>query len=231
MIILLQCPADEIKDHISLIADTVTEICKIVITNNGQLPLSIPTYPSHNDRESPLVQICHGAPGHLLLMSILQDRRSPCYAFWQPSWTESSRLATRVIWQQGLLSKGGSLCHGIAGNAWPWLVYGRNILISNGSTVESDEMLSLALAFLLEARFTRPFTNSEKYRLPDVPLSMFEGLAGTICAWSEACIVIKMRLQEMNTNERALFTSDVRGLDKCLLGVPGLGGYGVRGLL
>jgi len=202
-----------------------------VITNNGHLPLSTPDYPSSSNKEFPLVQICHGAPGHLLLMGILQDQHNPCRAFWQPSWTESVQLATTVIWEQGLLSKGGGLCHGLAGNAWPWLISSRNVMFSNGSTKGSDEALSLALAFLLETRFTQPFSSAERYRLPDAPLSMFEGLAGTVCAWSEACIVIEMRLHEMKGGNGLSVAYNAKDLDNCLLGVPGLGGYGVRGFL
>jgi len=103
--------------------------------------------------------------------------------------------------------------------------------MSGGSAAESDEMLALALAFLLEARSTQPFSEAEKYRMPDAPSSMFEGLAGTICAWSEACIVIKMRLQRMEMDGEPTHTNDTDILEGCLFGVPGLGGSGVRGLL
>lgn len=37
------------------------------------------------------------------------------------------------------------------------------------------------------------------YRRPDRPYSLFEGLAGAVCAWADACVVIKERLDHMQT--------------------------------
>ena len=85
----------------------------------GHLPSSLPRrYHAYGE----LVQLCHGAPGALLLIAAL---RSACAHTGKTHPPEldivESRLSDRV-WKEGLLSKGMSLCHGIAGNAWPWLL-------------------------------------------------------------------------------------------------------------
>lgn len=70
--------------------------------------------------------------------------------------------------------------------------------------------------------------------MPDNPYSLFEGLAGTICAWADACVVIATRFRKLEKLERADLTrkSDIEREDINELGVPGLGGVGLpRGLL
>lgn len=70
--------------------------------------------------------------------------------------------------------------------------------------------------------------------MPDTPYSLFEGLAGTICAWAEACVVITTRLRKLEKLERAGINikGDIDKEDEYELGIPGLGGVGQpRGLL
>jgi hypothetical protein len=80
------------------------------------------------------------------------------------------------------LSKGGGICHGITGNAWPLLslaAAGYGITQDVGkSSVENqtrylieDELLAKALCFLLEARKAPPFMPEpeSRYRSPDNP--------------------------------------------------------------
>jgi hypothetical protein len=129
------------------------------------------------------------------------------------------------------LSKGGGLCHGIAGNAWSLLLlhatfeYGqeemeqaksnyrqREGLTENAAAsmmedeTTGDYFLSRAIAMLLHARETRPYnqspgTGNPEYRMPDMPSSWFEGLAGTVCAWAEACAFIEARLRKIELSE------------------------------
>ena len=83
--------------------------------------------------------------------------------------------------------------------------------------IRSSDYLSRALAFLLHAPDLPPLGLSGKvdkhYKLPDNPLSLFEGLAGAICVWADVC---------------ALLT---QGKDAQLLGLPGVGGLGAFGPL
>ncbi|RMJ26649.1 hypothetical protein PHISP_02461 [Aspergillus sp. HF37] len=182
--------------------------------------------------------------------------------YWRPEWDQATRLATERVWEEGLLSKGGSICHGIAGNAWPLLLlhdcfeYGdeqtetakRNFTersqthASSEAQLTGDYFLSRALAFLLHARETRPYNTTNRataryYRMPDSPYCLFEGLAGTICAWTDACAAIEARLRKMELDEggngcaAALEQDDVfQELVHRQLGFPALGGHGVTGV-
>lgn len=162
------------------------------------------------------------------------------YSHSTETWHQAFRLASEKVWREGLVSKGGGLCHGITGNAWPWL------LLSSQRTSgelpwprgEDDNFLTLTLPFLLEARSTQPFASpssdqeESRYRRPDHPYSLFEGLAGTICAWAEACVVIEARLRMVELElelEEGKGKEDV-GNDEvlrrhlgCLMGMSGFG--------
>jgi len=195
--------------------------------------MSVPERPAVASRTSPLLQVCHGSPGLLLLLDGA-FRHKEVAKFKQEEWVTALFLATERVWEEGLLSKGGGLCHGIAGNAWPLLLLHDSTKKSaKGSWLEpgsSDYYLSRALALLLEARSTQPFTKVEegkegKYRMPDDPYSLFGGLAGTVCAWSEACLLMEERLREMETGEIG------DGTPEKVLGVPGLGIFGTSGLI
>ncbi|KAL1854172.1 hypothetical protein Plec18170_004936 [Paecilomyces lecythidis] len=262
---------DEKSSHYPIIADTITELCKICISNNGHLPTSLPVRPSK--RASPLVQICHGVPGLLLLLATAKNF-SYIAKYEQPEWNEALRLGTERVWEEGLLSKGGGVCHGHAGNAWPFLLLhvvhgyskkgleqtpkpeaesstqiGGHVTRSAGRKKASaeedspgDSYLSKALAMLLYARKTQPFSDSAEarrnFRIPDRPYSLFEGLAGTVCAWADACVVIRMRLRKMELAEelgRPLTQEDMKTDETWeqhsarLLGIVGFGGMGLTG--
>ncbi|KAK1141214.1 hypothetical protein N8T08_009253 [Aspergillus melleus] len=205
--VLLACSPSELNDgtsrtYLPWLAGTVTGICELCIANNGHLPTAIPARHSSSHRTSHLVQICHGAPGVLHLMACARRNTHLIPNFWEPTWDEAIRLASERIWEEGLLSKGGGICHGIAGNAWPWLllhdsfeydidtmeIAKRNYAERTGMTdskpmeheLTSDYFLSRALAFLLHSRETPPYMSSDIYRLPDHPFSLTEGLAGTV---------------------------------------------------
>ncbi|KAK9364912.1 hypothetical protein V1509DRAFT_451565 [Lipomyces kononenkoae] len=266
MTVVLGCRPEELYDgasrnYLPLIANTITSICRLCIANNGHLPTSIPFRSS--SRSSPLVQICHGSPGILLLLACARINRHLTSDFWQPEWDEAVRLATERTWEEGLLSKGGSLCHGMAGNAWPLLLLHNcfeyeveqmqeakrnfskrtNTTSSTNTTMElsGDYFLSKALAFLLQARETPPYSrdlSSHRYRMPDSPFSLFEGLSGTVCAWAEACGMIQARVRKMELEEEhKMFSTAIprdeifEQLMRLRLGIPGLGGNGPHGLL
>ncbi|KAL2001615.1 hypothetical protein VTN02DRAFT_1524 [Thermoascus thermophilus] len=262
---LLQCRVEELDDgasrkHMPLIADTITSLCRVCIANNGHLPLSMP--PRSSARGSPLVQVCHGAPGILLLLATARKNAYLTSRFWQPEWDQATQLAAERVWEEGLLSKGGSLCHGLAGNAWTFLLLHdcfeydvedmkqAKRLFTQSKTgapdgtkheLTGDYFLSRALALLLEARETRPYSSGTRktardYRMPDDPYSLFEGLAGNVCAWAEACAVIEARLRKMELEDEGkvnAFTRDqiFREHTERELGFPGLGGHGPRGLI
>jgi hypothetical protein len=178
-------------------------------------------------------------------------------AYRAPEWDEAVSLGTERVWDEGLLSKGGGLCHGISGNAWPWLILagaefgnmsqesGKVSGIEEQGTTQqqvklsADKFLSRALSFLLHTRETSPFkpASESRYRMPDNPYSLLEGLAGTVCAWSEACVLITARLKLMEMDHVGSVgpgpIEDVRyrGYLADMQGFPGLGGCGAFGLL
>lgn len=219
-------------------------------------------------QKSEFVQLCHGSPGILILLAAALKNGPLVRGFWCPEWDQTIDLASTRIWEEGILSKGGSLCHGIAGNAWPWLLlhdafeyHSREIeqarveyqQRSNASSpltndlsqkLTPDFFLSRALAFLLHARETRPYnsapaTSDRDYRLPDDPYSMFEGLAGNVCAWSDTCAVLQARLRKDEfCAEKGCDSSFGLRQDEAfqkaasrILGFPLLGGNGAIGLL
>lgn len=91
-------------------------------------------------------------------------------------------------------------------------------------TAEGNIALSQSIAMLLQATRLPPLDDSQdalQYRTPDHPASLFEGLAGAITAWLDACVAIRALLQEDKTPHPVLK----------VLGIPGLGGIVAHGLL
>lgn len=210
-----------IKEHYPAIAETITALCNICMTNDGHLPMATPTWPSDGGRSSPLVQICHGTPGLLLLLAAAALNLEFSETYYKPEWIEAIYVGAQKVWEEGLLAKGGGLCHGVAGNAWTLLIlhdcfeYNFNttravrecsgdvrkaFLADDRST--GDWLLSRALAMLKECRNTMPFDDNDKYRMPDNPYSLFKGLAGTLSAWSEAVLAIQARVIFQGAIER-----------------------------
>ncbi|KAH8422845.1 lanthionine synthetase C family protein [Aspergillus melleus] len=264
--VLLACSPSELNDgtsrtYLPWLAGTVTGICQLCIATNGHLPTAIPARHSSSHRPSHLVQICHGAPGVLHLMACARRNTHLVSKFWEPTWDEAIRLASERTWEEGLLSKGGGLCHGIAGNAWPWLllhdsfeydidttaIAKRNYAERTGMTgskpteheLTGDYFLSRALAFLLHSRETPPYDmSSDIYRLPDHPFSLTEGLTGTVCAWADACVAIQARLRKIELTAQgpcsgvALKSDSVfQELGACQLGFPTLAYHRPTGLI
>ncbi|KAF2432205.1 hypothetical protein EJ08DRAFT_138558 [Tothia fuscella] len=109
-------------------------------------------------------------------------------------WGTAMDIDTEAVWKAAILSKGGGRCHGNAANALPI------ILLFEPCDRSTDKLLCYGLVMLLEAHNTAPFkSDSDRYRMPDHPHSLFEGLAGTVWAWAEACIFLEAKLR---TNAR-----------------------------
>ncbi|KAL2867362.1 lanthionine synthetase C family protein [Aspergillus lucknowensis] len=270
--ILLSCRPDEITPYLPELGNTLTTLSRLCIAHNGHLPTSIPPRSTSTSRESPLVQICHGAPAFLALLGTALKIPHLVLTNWTPDWDAAIGLATQRVWDEGILSKGGGLCHGIAGNAWPFLLlhdvfeYKADMLmkarenyaartaapksdidIPDTTILTGDFFLARALAMLLHARETRPFVDharatetpahEHRYRMPDHPFSLFEGLSGTLCAWADACAVLRARLRKMELGfglEGGGAVQEDAVFRECMaqqLGFPFLGGNGVRGVL
>jgi len=72
-----------------------------------------------------------------------------------------------VIWFRGLLKKGYSLCHGVAGNAYCFL--------EMFQTTKSEKHLYRAIKF---AEYCLDYTKQREEYAPDRPMSLFEGMSG-----------------------------------------------------
>lgn len=102
-----------------------------------------------------------------------------------------------------------------------------------------DFFLSKALAFMLHARETRPYNTSsastdKEYRMPDDPYSLYEGLAGNVCAWAETCALLQAKLRKMELSEQGVPYECDGVYQKAMqseLGFPLIGGNGAAGLL
>ncbi|KAG8906719.1 hypothetical protein FRB99_006317 [Tulasnella sp. 403] len=217
MTVLLQCPQKTIERYLPLIEST-TEYLVSLTSHTGHLPSSIP--PKH--RSDPYVQICHGSPGLLLLLNTFRQTYPDRF---KEEWETIETKASRAVWEEGLVTKGLGICHGVTGNAWSWLLSAYQEVITSSITGPDDfsptlqTNLSRGLAYMVHATELPPILQNPllPYRTPDRPYSLFEGLAGAVCAWAEACCVIEACLKGEEVTP--------------VLGFPGLGGVGPTGLL
>ena len=90
-------------------------------------------------------------------------------------WKDSKYLiacieCSDLIWKKGLLKKGPSICHGIAGHGIAHLLVYR--------LTNDEKYLYRAYKF---AEFLKTDLFKTEARIPDSPYSLFEGLAGTVC--------------------------------------------------
>lgn len=142
---------------------------------NSQFPSG--NFPAQfNEKTDRLVHWCHGAPGVVYTLyhahKVLgQDKTI----------LRSLDLALGNIWEKGLLKKGFGTCHGIAGNAYAFLLMYRHTKAEEllyrahkmAEAMRSDEIGKAVEAFIDPQRKT--------IGVPDYPYSLMEGLAGTIC--------------------------------------------------
>lgn len=115
-------------------------------------------------REHKLVHWCHGAPGTIYLMA------KAYLVYNEQKYLDACIRAGEVVWNKGLLLKGPGICHGIAGNAYVFLLLYR--LTGNEK-------------YLYRAKQFADFMNTEAFladsRVPDNPETLYEGTAGTVC--------------------------------------------------
>jgi hypothetical protein len=250
--------------YIPVIGETITALCQLSVATNGHLPMT--STPFSFGQRSELVQLCHGAPGLLILLGAALKNKALTLNHWDPSWDQAIYLGSQRIWEEGLLSKGGSLCHGIAGNAWAWLLlhdcfeyHSNDRKLAQESYLQRSEtsvlpnaeisqkltgdfFLSRALAFMLHARDTKPYSASpasstKDYRMPDAPYDLFEGLAGILCAWADTCAVLQAKLRKMELVKQGVCATSGLSRDPVFrnalsrqVGFPALGGNGPTGL-
>lgn len=125
---------------------------------------NFPCRVGEKDETNDLIHWCHGAGGIIYLMA-------KAYLTWpEEKYLNSCIAIGQLIWEKGLLRKGPGLCHGIAGNAYVFLLLYR----LTGNEVHLDRAIWFA-------RFLNDSVFKNESRIPDNPYSLFEGIAGTAC--------------------------------------------------
>ena len=127
-----------------------------------------------------LVHFCHGAPGAILLFCT-------AYRYFPfKEYLETAETLASVVWEYGLLRKGGGLCHGVAGNAYSFLALYR--------TTQKLCYLHAATHFAYVMRHSHAWAEScsaydDPQRLKrgqaDHKLSLMEGEAGSALFFSD----------------------------------------------
>eukprot|EP01083_Nonionella_stella_P185262 675162_1 len=139
-----------------------------------------------NPRCGNLVQWCHGSPSYVSLFAKyykvcgapkeneneLQDKDKACV----DKCVRAMCDGCEHIWQYGLLTKGRSICHGVSGNAYSFLmVY--DVLSKYQQDIDARKYLYYAFQFA--SFMCHPQTSF--FMQPDAPDSLFEGVAGECC--------------------------------------------------
>jgi hypothetical protein len=116
---------------------------------------------ARSSSEEDIVQWCHGAPGFVpfLLEYAPQSQLA----------ASKTGPAVGIIWERGLLAKGASVCHGMAGNGYCLL----DAYLFSGI----QQHLMQACCFATEIFRLGPVHCCAK---AEHPLSLFEGLAGVV---------------------------------------------------
>jgi hypothetical protein len=209
-----------------LVAQSISALLEIAKDHQGHLPMSIP--PWKTERSPPLVQMCHGTPGLLLLVAAALRNTMFVEKYWDSDWDFSPAIQT--VRTQGLLSKGLGICHGTSGNALSLLLVAdayreasRSGILPEDLSVE-EEVFCSAIRMLLVCGEAPPLIpkESSRFRVPDNPYSLFEGLAGTIWAWVVASDSIKSRLQDLEQGHPSIGDRGKRSNQHKHLGFPGL---------
>ena len=143
------------KDLTTRIRPTIDYLLKLRFVS-GNYPSSL------GNRTDRLVHWCHGAPGFVFLFCEAFE------VFGDYKYRDAAYEAAATIWERGLLKKGFGLCHGVAGNAYA-LLYVHQTL--------GDKSFLFRAAQYAKYCEQRGRVATDQ---PDRPLSMFEGLAGTV---------------------------------------------------
>ncbi|KAG5678731.1 hypothetical protein PVAND_008379 [Polypedilum vanderplanki] len=144
------------------------QLIKTCIDTYLQMQSSDGNFPSvledADKTEHKLVHWCHGAPGSVYLFA------KAFLIFKEEKYLQVVVRAGDLIWNKGLLRKGPSICHGVAGNGYVFLLLYR---LTNDQ--KHLYRASCFADFLTNEIFLR------EARTPDRPMSLYEGIAGTIC--------------------------------------------------
>lgn len=190
---------DDVRYLLTIVENTFEQMLRLQ-TDTGGFPTSLRT----NGRPSNSVinHFCHGAPGAIAcLLSGVELYSAPGFWF-RPELAkkllEAAELAGTLSWNEGLLLKGNSLCHGIAGNGllihslarfYHRTYYARALNLTQQElerrkTLWEARALMFARALSMESIQAAVGSHDDVQRMevgkPDHPLSLMEGLSGEV---------------------------------------------------
>ena len=178
---LLSMRKTEIEKYSELTRDCL-EFMMSIRYQNGNYPSDYESI--GNERYSHLVQWCHGSPSYVTLFSKYyqtkdneeknnddDDKYNKCIKQCIVAMCDGCEH----IWKYGLLTKGRSICHGVAGNAYSFL----RAYAALKDTEDINARKYLYYAFQFASFMTHP--QASFLREPDNPDSLFEGVAGECC--------------------------------------------------
>jgi len=151
---------EQLNQKQMLVKETIDYFLQMQATD-GNFPSN---YEKADQGELKLVHWCHGAPGSVYLFA------KAFIVFKEQKYLNACLRAGDLVWFKGLLRNGPGICHGVAGSGYVFLLLYR---------------LTNDLKHLYRATKFADFLASEEFlqeaRTPDRPMSLYEGIAGTIC--------------------------------------------------
>ncbi|KAJ1915996.1 hypothetical protein H4219_004018 [Mycoemilia scoparia] len=194
--------------------------------------------PDLSTRSCHLFHFCHGAPGICLsFLSIYHYTESPSL---KKYCLKEAIRSLKTIEANGVLRKGVGLCHGLSGNAFPFIISalyqsilgyaesnaGKTTAPSfsgasmgrSGARSQVTPILGTALGLSSLCMYEKSLTKLAMLGVPDQPYSLFEGRAGAVWLW----MVMSYDVLPKWTTKKCRLEVDSRDLDILLplLGFP-----------
>ncbi|XP_037076149.1 lanC-like protein 2 [Pollicipes pollicipes] len=142
----------------------LAELVRPTVDYLAGLRLPSGNYPSSLESRTSdrLVHWCHGAPGFCHMFCLAYQ------TFGDERYLQLARQSADLVWARGLLRKGYGLCHGTAGNAYTFL--------------HLHQLTQDPRDLYRACRFAEWCSEYGRHgcRTPDRPVSLFEGIAGTV---------------------------------------------------
>ncbi|KAK0473355.1 lanthionine synthetase C-like protein [Armillaria novae-zelandiae] len=190
---LLACPLDVLNPYIPDVLRTVEWLIDCQ-DDDGNWPTKASRHGKESDESNELVQWCHGATGIVILLSTLlklssqRPQEFPVPDRLIDKAVASIRKGASLVYRHGFLRKGIGLCHGVGGSIYALLSVSDTLALMPEDSDRRHNSIyyfqrAVHLAYL--ATSYEKLTNSGKMGVPDRPGSLYEGLAGMCCAWSE----------------------------------------------
>jgi hypothetical protein len=160
------------KELMMLLENTCDQLLTLQ-TEIGNFPVSL------NSKKDHLVHFCHGAPG--LIPTLLAAHKT----FKKEVHLISALTSGELVWKQGILLKGNSLCHGITGNTY---------LLHSLYRYTTNPLWKYRFSCFLDATWNESIqqqasTYTDPTRkvsgIADSPYSLMEGLGGTVVLYAD----------------------------------------------